>query len=171
MRGKLALGRIRIFNNPNGDHGQQVILTIPLQKAPEAEIEIAKITVSVTFFNQTAKDEIVQLEDNSWVTEKWNLLPFKWVGDEESLQMTYVIPSQDSQTEHLFGERSYYGQVVTLLYENEVLDVQAWPRHLASRMSKTLGNNSGEPLLPDFQDSPPPGFDPNLPLLPPLPRK
>jgi hypothetical protein len=125
----------------------------------------------VTFFNQTAKDEIVQLEDNSWVTEKWNLLPFKWVGDEESLQMTYVIPSQDSQTEHLFGERSYYGQVVTLLYENEVLDVQAWPRHLASRMSKTLGNNSGEPLLPDFQDSPPPGFDPNLPLLPPLPRK
>ena len=31
--------------------------------------------------------------------------------------------------------------------------------------------NLGDPMLPEFQDSMPPGFDPNLPLLPPLPSK
>ena len=32
MLGKLSLGRVRIFNNPNHEGGQRVILTIPVQK-------------------------------------------------------------------------------------------------------------------------------------------
>ena len=171
MLGKLSLSRVRIFKDPDNEAGQRVILTIPVQKAPGEEIDVAEIAVSVTFFNRTSKGEVVQLEDKSWVTEQWLTMPFDWAGDEESLRMTYVIPPQDGQTEHLFGGRTYYGQVVSLLYKGEVLDVQAWPRDLAAKIPRSPAANSGDPLLPDFQDSLPPGFDPNLPLLPPLPIK
>lgn len=171
MFGKLALGRVRIFNDPKNEVGQRVILTIPVQKAPTDEIDVAEIAVSVIFFNRTSRGEIVQLEDKSWVTEQWATMPFDWVGGEESLRMTYVIPSQDGQTEHLFGARAYYGQVVSLLYKGEILDVQAWPRDLAAKIPRSPAVNMGDPVLPEFQDTLPPGFDPILPLLPPLPSK
>ncbi len=171
MLGKLSLSRVRIFKDPNNENGQRVILTIPVQKAPGEEVDVAEIAVSVTFFNRNSKGEVVQLEDKSWVTEKWVSLPFDWAGGEESLQMTYVIPPQDSQTEHLFGERGYYGQVVSLLYKGEVLDVQAWPRDLAARIPKQASAAPADSIQPEFQDTLPPGFDPSLPLLPPLPSK
>ncbi len=171
MLGKLSLGRVRIFNDPKNETGRRVILTIPVQKAPGAEIDVAEIAVSVIFFNRSSKGEIVQLEDKSWVTEKWVSLPFDWAGGEENLRMTYSIPDQDTPTEHLFGERSYYGQVVSLLYKGEVLDVQAWPRDLAAKIPKPPAANPGDPVPPEFQDSLPPEFDPSLPLLPPLPSK
>jgi TPR repeat len=167
MLGKLSLGRVRIFKDPNDAAGQRVILTIPLQKSPGEEIDSSKIEVLVRFFNRNSKGEIVQLEDKSWVTEKWISLPFDWTGGEESLRMNYLIPNQDSQTEHLFGERTYYGQVVSLIYQGEVLDVQAWPRDLAARISSVPATHPGEPMFPEFQDTLPLDFDPNLPLLPP----
>jgi hypothetical protein len=171
MLGKLSLSRVRIFKDSRNAAGERVVLTIPVQKAPGEQIDVAEIAVSVTFFNRTSKGAIVQLEDKSWVTEQWVTLPFDWNGDEESLRMTYLIPPQDGQTEHLFGGRSYYGQVVSLLYKGEVLDVQAWPRDLAAKIPRSPAPTSGDPLLPEFQDSLPPDFDPNLPLLPPLPIK
>lgn len=169
MLGKLALGRVRIFKNPNHQDGERVILTIPVQKAPADEIDIGEIAVSVVFFNRTAKGEIVQLEDKSWVTEKWVTEPFDWAGGEEQLRMTYTIPLQDGQTQHLFGSRSYYGQVVSLMYQGEVLDVQAWPRDLAARIPKAPVSAPGDLMLPEFQDSLPPDFDPDLGVLPALP--
>lgn len=165
MLGKLSLGRVRIFNDPTNESGQRVVLSIPVQKAPNADIEVGEISVSVIFFNRSSKGEITQLEDKSWVTEKWVTLPFDWTGGDETLRMTYVIPPQDSQNEQLFGERRYYGQVVSLLYKGEVLDVQAWPRDLAARIPKPPVNHLQQP---DFQDSLPQDFDPSLPLLPPL---
>ncbi len=170
MLGKLALGRVRIFNNPNHEDGQQVILTIPVQKSPADEIDVGEIAVSVTFFNRTTKGEIVQLEDKSWVTERWVTLPFDWAGGEESLRMTYTIPPQDLQTAHLFGDRTYYGQVVSLMYMGEVLDVQAWPRDLAARIPRAPSAGPGDDMLPEFQDSFPLDFDPSLGVLPPLPE-
>ncbi len=170
MLGKLALGRVRIFNDANHEGGQRVVLTIPVQKAPADEVDVGEIAVSVIFFNRTTKGEIIQLEDKSWVSEQWVTLPFDWAGGEESLRMTYTIPPQDSQTEHLFGGRTYYGQVVSLMYKGEVLDVQAWPRDLAARIPKQPSAAPGvEPMAPEFQDKMPPDFDPAQGVLPPLP--
>ena len=171
MAGKLALGRVQIFKDLKNESEQRVVLTIPVQKSPDGEIDVAEMRILVIFFNKTSKGEIVQLEDNSWVTEQWASLPFDWNGGEESLRMTYRIPNQDSQTEHLFGGRTYYGQVVSLLYKGEILDVQAWPRDLAAKIPSAPNSGRGDPLLPEFQDALPPEFDPNLPLLPPLPSK
>ncbi len=176
MLGKLSLGRVRIFKDPNHAEGERVILSIPVQKAPAATIDVAELAVSVIFFNRSGKGGILQLEDPSWVKEQWVTQPFDWTADEETLRMTYTIPRQDAQTEHLFGSRSYYGQVVSLLYKGEVLDVQAWPRDLAARIPKAPAAtpNSGgvaDPAMPEFQDLPPPDADPEVPLLPPLPEK
>lgn len=172
MLGKLALGRVRIFKDPNNEAGELVVLSIPVQKAPGEEIDLAELGVSVSFFNRTSKGEIVLLEDNSWVREKdkWVTGAFDWAGGEETTRMTYVVPNQDTQTEHLFGERSYYGQVVSLMYKGEILDVQAWPRDLAARISNQPAANPGGSLLPEFQDSLPLDLDPSL-LLPPMPSK
>ncbi len=170
MLGKLSLGRVRIFNNPKHEGGQRVILTIPVQKSPADEIDVAEIAVSVIFFNRSSKGEIIQLEDQSWVSEQWVTLPFDWTGGEESLRMIYTIPPQDEQTQHLFGSRSYYGQVVSLVYKGEVLDVQAWPRDLAARIPQQPTAPQRDLLLPEFQDSLPPDFDPEFPLLPALPE-
>jgi hypothetical protein len=83
--------------------------------------------------------------------------------------MIYTIPPQDTPTEHLFGGRTYYGQVVSLMYQGEVLDVQAWPRDLAARIPRQPAAPQGDLLLPEFQDSLPPDFDPELGVLPALP--
>ncbi len=170
MLGKLSLGRVRIFNNPNHRGGQQVILTIPVQKVPSEEVDVGEIAVSVVFFNRTTRGEIVQLEDKSWVAERWASLPFDWAGGEENLRMIYTLPPQDARSEHLFGGREYYGQVVSLMYQGEVLDVQAWPRDLAARIPRIPATPSLDGLPPEFQNSLPPDFDPEMPLLPPLPE-
>ena len=167
MLGKLSIGRVRIFNDPKNEDGQRVILTIPVQRAPGEEIDVNELEISVTFFNRTSKGEIIKLEDNSWVKDQWVTLPFDWAGGEENLRMTYVIPSQDQPTAHLFGERTYYGQVVSLIYKGEVLDVQAWPPALAARVGQQPTANPNGALQPEFQDTLPPDMDPNVPLLPP----
>lgn len=167
MLGKLSLGRVRIFRELKNEDGQRVMLTIPVQRAPGEEIDTNELQISVAFFNRTSKGEIVELEDKSWVTNDWVTLPFDWAGGEEDLRSTYLIPSQDQATNHLFGARTYYGQVVSLIYKGEVLDVQAWPRDLAARINQPATNPAGA-VFPEFQDSLPPDFDPNVPLLPPL---
>jgi hypothetical protein len=168
--GKVSLGRIRVFKDSDSESGQRVILTIPVQKAPGEEIESADLQIRPYFFNKTSKGDVIQLEPEgeSWVVPQWVSLPFDWSGGEENLRITYTIPPQDEQTEHLFGERNYYGHVISLVYKGEVLDMQAWPPGLAAKVPQEPVAN---PQLPDFQNTLPDQFDPNLPLLPPLPIK
>lgn len=168
LLGKLSLGRVGIFKNPEPPQAEEVILTIPVQKSPSGEVEMDGIEVEVRFFNRTARGEIKELVDPSWVSNRWISLPFDWAGGEEHLRMTYSIPERDIATTHLFGELSYYGQVVTLSYQGEVLDVQAWPRDLAARITRQPDTGFGELPVPEFQDSLPSDFDPSLPLLPSL---
>lgn len=173
MLGKISLGRVRIFNDAEAAGGQRVVLSVPVQKAPGQEIESSEIEVAVTFFNKTHKGEILQLEDQSWASPEWVSLPFDWAGGEETLRMNYRIPKQSNQTTHLFGELTYYGQVVTLTYKGEILDVQAWPRDLAARIGQVAPAGEFANDFPEFldQDVLPPNFDPDIPLLNPLPSE
>lgn len=166
--GKLALGRVRIFKDTRFQSGERVILTIPVQKGPGTEIDPSEIQVEVQLFNRTAKGEIVKLEDRSWAREEWPAPPFDFAGGEEPLRVIYVIPAQDLRTSHLFGQDKYYGQVVSLYYKGEILDVQAWPRDLAGRVDKPAPANV-TPQDPAFDPLPPGGFNPDNPLLPSFP--
>lgn len=173
LRGKIALGRVRVFKDPKVDQGKRVILSIPVIKAPDQEVQLSDIQVEVHFFNKSSKGEILKLEDETWASLNWATLPFDWAGGEETLRVDYVIPSRDTQTTHLFGELDYYGQVATLTYKNEILDVQAWPRDLAARIGQGSPANQNADDFPEFldMDSLPPNFDPEIPLLTPLPSK
>lgn len=165
--GKLSLGRVLAYPDPDATEGEKTVLTIPVEKAPGAELNLNDISFVAYFFYKTSQGEIVLAEDKSWMTEnKWMDGSLDFAGGEDNLRMTYVIPNQDEKTEHLFGSRKYYGQVITLVYNGEILDVQAWPRELAARIPQS---NAPQPL-PQFQESLP-GFDPSMPLLPPLPTQ
>lgn len=166
MLGKMSLGRARVFNNPNAEDGQKVIVDIPVQKGTVEEIDLNKLDVSVLFFNKTTKGEIVMRDEGTQVKQEWTSLPFDWAGGEETLRMTYIIPPQDTQTEHLFGARTYYGQVVSLVYNGEVLDVDASPRDLAARIPQQQASKPGDALPPGFENDLPPDSDPGS-LLPP----
>lgn len=173
MHGKIALGRVRIFNDPQADGGKLVALSIPVNKAPDQELNSSEIEVSVTFFNKSSNGKITQLDDESWVAVNWSTLPFDWAAGEETLRVNYQIPKRDNQTNHLFGGIDYYGQVVTLSYNGEILDVQAWPRDLAAKIGQATPNTDPSNSFPEFlsKDSLPPNFDPDIPLLNPLPSE
>lgn len=166
LLGKLSLGRVRIFKQDGHATGQRAILTIPVQKSPAEEIDLDQLTISVRFFNRRDSGEVVELENKSWVAQQWVSEPFDWAGGEEFLRMIYTIPNAASGADD-FGSAglSYHGQVVSLMYKGEVLDVQAWPRDLAAR---NAGGIAPGEQPPEFLDVLPADFDPDLPLLPPL---
>lgn len=164
--GKLSLGRVQSFKEPDTGNGEQVILTIPTQKAPGEEIDYQKVSVDLLFFNRTSKGEILPMDAQDSHREEWLKPPFDWADGEETLRVTYTVAAQDHQTEHLFGERSYYGQVVILRYNDQELDVQAWPRHLAAMINTPAANPNDSSQV---QGSLPADFDPSLGVLPGLP--
>ena len=174
MRGKIALGRVRIFNDAQSLEGQRVILDVPVIKALGENVESSEIEISVTLFNKNSQGNIVELQQESWAEPEWISRPFDWSEGKETLRVTYQIPERDIQTNHLFGELSYYGQVAILSYKGEILDVQAWPRELAARIGRDDPPTSpyGD-RFPEFlnRDNLPPDFDPDIPLLTPLPTE
>ena len=168
--GKLSLARVRKFEDPDTADGQRIVLTIPVQKAPGEVIDSNKVSVEILFFNRTDKGEILMREEQDTHAEQWMNPPFDWTSGDEILRSTYSIPRQDRQTDHLFGQRTYYGQVVILHYGDQVVDVQAWPRDLAARIPNPQGNPANL-LQPMLQDTLPADLDPELGVLPHLPKK
>jgi hypothetical protein len=165
MRGKLSLGRVRIFKEDNLIDEQRVVLTVPVSAAPGDEPAADDFFVQVHFFDKNSQGEVLPALDeanrSAMETVRWTTAPIEWLGGEELMRLTYTIPKSSASDAHLFGRRSYYGQVVELVYKNELIDSQAWPRHLASR-SKVEPQQGFEPLFLDAD------FDPNLGVLPPL---
>ncbi len=117
---KLSLGQIGISQSPENGEGKKVILTIPIEKGPEAAIDPSKVSIEVLLLNRTDKGEIVELKDSSRVKNQWLDLPADWADGVETLRVTYTTPPQDSDT--------YHGQKVVLRYEDEVVDTQAFPK-------------------------------------------
>lgn len=183
VHGKLALGRTRIFKDAQYEEGERVVLTIPVQVAPGTTIGADDFSVRVLFYDTLKGKEVVPTRDTSIIKTEWASLPIDWAGGEELLRVTYIIPKQDEQDEHLFGLRTYYGQSVELNYKNELIDVQAWPRDLAARNQQALQiqqqqqqqQPNGLPgpgdVPPEFlkKEELPRDFNPGAPLLP-LPR-
>jgi hypothetical protein len=177
MRGKLSLGRARIFKDAHFAEGERVVVTVPVQAAPGVKVSPDDFSVTVRFFDTLRGREIVPRTDETSRTEyQWVSGAIDWAGGEELLRVTYVLPKQGNVQSHLFGDRSYYGQVVELTYKNDVIDLQAWPRDLAAKIQQppTVQPRPQQPdgLPPEFlnQDTLPSDFNPGAPLLP-LPTK
>jgi tetratricopeptide (TPR) repeat protein len=164
-RNRIVLGRVRVFSDKAAEQGEKVIITIPVQSVPGEQIEGRDLEVSVKFFDEIgARKEIAEADTTSCLVQyKWITEPLDWGNGEELLQVSYCIPTQDRQEEHLFGEKHYYGQVVELSYKGELIDAQAWPRILAHKLNKP----DAPPVFLDREM--PPGYNPYNPLLPNAP--
>jgi len=141
MRDELQLGRIRIFKDDQFKDGERTVLTVPVQAAPGINLG-TDFGVQVEFYDTltlNGKKEIVPRGNESTATDEWATAPINFEAGEELLRVTYLLPPVNDQQRELFGKRSYYGQVVKLFYKGELIDSQAWPRHLAS-----LGFNSAQ---------------------------
>ncbi|NIP94087.1 MAG: hypothetical protein GWO24_11800, partial [Akkermansiaceae bacterium] len=165
MEGKLTLGRIRQFNDKRVREGEKIILTVPIMAAPDRVIEDTLVKVDVFFFDKL-DSRIREASPVSQREYKWLTEPVDWKDTgEELLQVTYFIPPGDGRDQHLLGERRYFGHVVELHYDGELLDHQAWPRTLARQRNVPEANPLFLPeelLLEDLNEA--------NPLLPPLPR-
>ena len=163
--GRIALGRVGVYRDPNKEAGEKVIITIPVQSVPGEQIEGRDLEVTVNIFDEVgAHKEIVRADTDLCPTErKWVNEPTDWATGEELLRVTYTIPVQDPQQEHLFGEKRYYGQVVELSYKGELIDSLAQPRILARKLNK--------PYAPSvaLDQEMPPDYNPDNPLLPNAP--
>ena len=161
MRGKLALGRVRIFKDDTFQDGERVVLTIPVSAAPGSEPSPDDFHVKVEFFDKSRNDNPKPAGPECVTNYEWVSGAIDWLGGEEILRVTYILPPPEPGQEHLFGKAAYYGQIVELVYNNELLDSQAWPRHLASR-SQVEPQQGYDPVFLEND------FDPNLGVLPPL---
>jgi hypothetical protein len=187
LRGELALGRPRIYRDDHFDQGERVVVTVPVQAAPGTEIAGDDLVVKVNFFDATmreGKKEVQPAAEGLCQTVyEWVSGEFDFVGGEELLRVTYLLPPQELQQEHLFGKRHYYGQTVEVFYKGEVIDTYAWPRHLSSRgAAESRGDDMPQfvtedmidgSVLPDREGD----FPPEMPelinpdgSLPPLPE-
>jgi hypothetical protein len=178
MRGQLSLGRARIFKDAHFAEGERVVVTVPVLAAPGAKISLDDIQVTVNFFDTLRGREIVPRSgETSRAEYQWASGDIDWANGEELLRVTYILPKQGNAQSRLFGERSYYGQVVELAYKNEVIDVQAWPRDLAAKIRQAPSPqprlHQPDELPPEFlnQDTLPPDFNPGAPLLPNKPSR
>lgn len=167
-RGRLALGRPRVFRDTRVEDGERVVLTVPLQAAPGEQISSDDLEVVVRFYDETRKGDFEVASPMSQTTYDWATLPVDWKTGEELLRVSYYIPKGDAAQDQLFGGRKYYGQVVELYYNGVLLDSQAWPRHLAGKVNAP----ARDPLMVD-PNTLPPNFNPDTDpgVLPPLPQK
>ena len=172
LRGQMALGRVRIFKDDDHEEGQRVVVTVPIHAGNDTKIEDGDLEVRVRFFDSVIKGGKREIMESATQVPNERIeypsLPFDFATGEELIRFPYIIPKDDLQQEHLFGKREYYGQVVELVYKNEVLDSQAWPRHLSSRNNNAAGQQlqQGNPWdqMPEFltEDM----INPAAPLLP-----
>jgi hypothetical protein len=154
-----------------------VVVTVPVQAAPGVKPSPDDFSVTVRFFDSLRGREIVPRSDETSRAEyTWVSGDIDWAGGEELLRVTYLIPKQGNVQSHLFGDRAYYGQVVELTYKNDLIDLQAWPRDLAAKIPQPQLAQPRQPadgLPPEFlnQDTLPPDFNPDAPLLPIKPAR
>jgi hypothetical protein len=173
VTGKVRIGKTRVFKDPEHPKGFLVQLTVPVEKAPDAEVQLDDLDVIVEFFNHSKRAGILPA-DRSWVSVAEASKVWDWSEGPETVRMTYQIPPYDPARDTLAGELDYYGQVVTLLYRGEVVDVDAKPRDLAVRSYLRVQSQGAPPddgsLLPPLEADGillPPLNDQGVPLPPP----
>lgn len=146
MVDKMRIGQVR-----KNQVGQKVALTIPILSAPGVEIEPNDVSIKARIYvrDQQGSVRLLRDQDRSQRSNRWLSDEQDWATQEEVLSATFV--RADS-----IDEPEFYGYVISLTYQNTVLDLVAWPRMLATRIQ----TQSAPPVeIPHFDDLPPDFFD------------
>ncbi|MBK1831291.1 hypothetical protein JIN77_11170 [Verrucomicrobiaceae bacterium R5-34] len=184
QKNAIAIGPMKTRKARGPLAGRHVDVSITLLARPDKVINPDDVEVQVHFYDRVNGGEIVKADTNAVITPAWgdNQVDWQNPGNEETLQVSYAIPEADLADAHLLGRREFYGYVVELIYEGEVIDQQAHPRRLnavhGGKMRPLPEPRPGDPLddlpldlpldnnslLPDLNGGY--GDDPRLPPLP-----
>ncbi len=137
----MTIGTIHQYQDLSITVGQQMTITIPILASPEIVVDPKQVSVDIRIFDKMGKQVTRNLPASnpsySWTREVRDWL----TNGEEFLVVNYYLP--EDSAEGLFGSldpRSYYGYIIELTYQGELLDQVAWPRILANKISGQAGS-------------------------------
>ena len=160
---RLSLGRIIEFRDSRVTDGQKIVLTVPVLAAPGQVKNPEGVELRVFLYDKVGEEIMAAPDDQS--EQAWVSAPVDFRQGEEKTRVTYFIPGAAPKEQHLFGGRQYFGHVVALYQDGELIDQKAWPRTLATKVNARESNplSLPEEYLPE-------DLNPGNPLQSPLPR-
>lgn len=157
-RSTIAIGPMKVNKGSELDRGHRIEVAVTLLARPDHIIQSDDVEVQVHFYDKVNGGDIQKAASNAKIDPSWSDAKVDWrdAGNEETLRVSYTIPTGDLAEEHLLGRREFYGYVVELLYKGEVVDQQAYPRRLhsihAGKMTPVYQDDLGMPWLPGEDD-------------------
>jgi hypothetical protein len=148
----LQLGKVLARRDANPSVVEQVTVRIPVQAKDGATIDPEKVHLDVVFFDVLNKGEVT--ESQAEVSAgRWLSGAPQWLASPvEFLELTYQQPKLPAIGERA-AERRYFGYVIKLYYNDQLQDVLAEPKQLASRAhdpgERSLKNGVDRPQLED----------------------
>ncbi|MGB1936961.1 MAG: hypothetical protein ACPIG6_04960 [Akkermansiaceae bacterium] len=134
----VSIGPMNVRRASGSMADKQADISITLLARPDKPINPTDVNVQLHFYDKLNGGEIRKALDNAQIGQRWDdRVDWQDPGNEETLNISYRIPEVHLADEHLFGERSFFGFVVELLYKGEIIDQQASPR----RLNSIHGNN------------------------------
>ncbi len=134
----VSIGPMNVRRASGSMADKQADISITLLARPDKPINPTDVNVQLHFYDKLNGGEIRKALDNAQIGQRWDdRVDWQDPGNEETLNISYRVPEVHLADEHLFGERSFFGFVVELLYKGEVIDQQASPR----RLNSIHGNN------------------------------
>lgn len=121
-------------SGPDAPDGERLQVQIGLRSRPDTFVDHSKVETHVFFFDVVNGFSVDQSTAQP-PTARWITGPaVDWMeSGEEILEVTYhQAPMSDTERRDL-GSRAYYGYVIKLYYENQLVDQTAEPRTLFDR--------------------------------------
>jgi len=144
----LTIGSVSAERDPSIQTGEQVLLKIPLLTEAGTAISANEVELHVLFFDLVDGTQIAQTTADPPST-RWASGPdIDWQGvPEEVLEVTYHQPYTTGTSER----RNFYGYLIKLYYQGQLMDQLAEPRTLFDFISPAEPTSEPDPsLFPDF---------------------
>ena len=153
----ISIGPMTVRRKSDALANEQANVAITILARPDKNINPSDVSVQVHFYDKLEGGEIKKANANAKISDgEWDeKVDWKGASHEETVSISYTIPKEDPTQAHLFGQREFFGYVVELYYQNEVIDQQASPRRLNSIHGNHISPQYHQslPWLPGDQNS------------------
>ena len=146
---RLRLGACQVVRDFATNNGERYVLRVPIVRAGSQTVDGQAMDLEVFFFDRVNGKRVAQSIAPEPV-ETWQSSPVDWSGGvEETLDVIYHLPPLSPAEIQQHGQRTYYGYMLRLYYNNKLQDVAAEPRDLLEFGSPPGAMpGGGNPLLP-----------------------
>lgn len=159
------IGWSRMSAPSRDSKGEKRTLLLPVTVMPGREFDSNLLRPQVRFYEEIDGkiSQAIIKEGHSgsdWVTGAPD-----WQDGEEMAEVWYYVPDQDRASGFLFGERNFYGFVAELYYDDQLVDIRAYPRTLLQEAKNQPG---GEEYFDELDGLDLEDFGAGDTLLPPM---